>query len=45
MVRGEVNFAQITTIDKSELTEMVGMLPRNVIQKFDAALKRVLGIV
>jgi mRNA interferase MazF len=39
-----VNFSQITTVDKSDLTEMVCMLPRNVIQQADTALKQVLDI-
>jgi len=37
-----VNFSQIATLDKDELTEQVSMLPKSVIEKVDKCLKLVL---
>jgi len=39
-----VNFSQIATLDKDELTEQVSMLPKTVIEKIDKCLKLVLEI-
>jgi mRNA interferase MazF len=39
-----VNFSQIATIDKSDLTELVSMLPKNTLQKINNALRQVLDI-
>ena len=39
-----VNFSQIATIDKTDLTERVGMLPKSLLEKADACLKLVLEI-
>jgi mRNA interferase MazF len=39
-----INFSQIITIDKSDLTDLVCMLPRGVVQKIDDSIKQVLDI-
>ncbi|MDR0623438.1 MAG: type II toxin-antitoxin system PemK/MazF family toxin [Treponema sp.] len=39
-----VNFSQIVTIDKPDLRELVGMLPRNMILKVNDLLRQVLDI-
>jgi mRNA interferase MazF len=39
-----VNFSQIATIDKANLTELVGMLPKETIQKFNALIKHVFDL-
>jgi mRNA interferase MazF len=39
-----INFSQIATIDKSDLTEIVCMLPRGLIQQINTAIKQVLDI-
>ena len=39
-----VNFSQITTIDKADLTEQVLMLPKPIIEKMNNCLKTVLEI-
>jgi len=39
-----VNFSQIATIDKTDLTEHVAMLPKSVLQKVNNCLKIVLEI-
>ena len=39
-----VNFSQITTIDKADLTEQVAMLPKPMLEKVDNCLKLVLEI-
>jgi mRNA interferase MazF len=39
-----INFSQIATIDKSDLTEMVCMLPRGLIQQVNTAIKLVVDI-
>jgi mRNA interferase MazF len=39
-----INFSQIATIDKSDLTEIVCMLPSGLIQQVNAAIKQVLDI-
>lgn len=39
-----VNFSQITTLDKTDLTEFVGMLSKNALSKANAAIKMVLEI-
>jgi mRNA interferase MazF len=39
-----VNFSQIATIDKSDLSDLVCMLPRNMVLKVTDCLKRVLDI-
>ena len=39
-----VNFSQITTIDKTDLTEQVAMLPKPIIEKVNNCLKLVLEI-
>jgi mRNA interferase MazF len=39
-----VNFSQIATIDKSDLTELVSMLPKNTLQKINNTLRQVLDI-
>jgi len=39
-----VNFSQITTIDKTDLTEQVAMLPKPIIDKVNTCLKMVLEI-
>ncbi|MDR1147546.1 MAG: type II toxin-antitoxin system PemK/MazF family toxin [Spirochaetaceae bacterium] len=37
-----VNFSQIATIDEADLTELAGMLAKNVLSKVNAAIKTVL---
>jgi mRNA interferase MazF len=39
-----INFSQIATIDKSDLTGIVCMLPKDLIQQANTALKQVLDI-
>jgi len=39
-----VNFSQITTIDKADLTEQVAMLPKSMLGKVNNCLKMVLEI-
>jgi mRNA interferase MazF len=39
-----VNFSQLATLDKTDLTDLVGMLPRHTLDKTVAAVKRVLDI-
>jgi mRNA interferase MazF len=39
-----INFSQIATVDKACLTEMVRMLPREIMQKVDGLIKQVLAI-
>jgi mRNA interferase MazF len=39
-----INFSQIATIDKSNLTELVCMLPKSIIQKVNNAIKQTLDI-
>jgi mRNA interferase MazF len=39
-----INFSQIITIDRSDLTELVAMLPRGTLQKVAARIKQVLDI-
>ncbi|MDR0511964.1 MAG: type II toxin-antitoxin system PemK/MazF family toxin [Treponema sp.] len=40
-----VNFSQITTVDKEDLTEQIAMLPKHMLEKIDYCLKTVLGIL
>jgi len=40
-----VNFSQITTIDKDDLTEQVSMLPKHMYEKINSCLKTVLEIL
>jgi mRNA interferase MazF len=40
-----LNFSQIATIDKSDLTGIVCMLPKSLMQQVNAAIKQVLDIV
>jgi mRNA interferase MazF len=39
-----VNFSQIATVDKTSLTELVCILPREILQKINALIKQVLDI-
>ena len=39
-----VNFSQITTVDKEDLTEQVAMLPKHMLEKMNSCLKIVLEI-
>jgi len=39
-----INFSQITTIDKADLTEQAAMLPKSMIEKVNNCLKLVLEI-
>jgi len=39
-----VNFSQITTLDKADLTEQIAMLPKPFIEKIDKCLKLVLEV-
>ncbi|MCL2043295.1 MAG: type II toxin-antitoxin system PemK/MazF family toxin [Treponema sp.] len=39
-----VNFSQITTIDKTDLTKQVGMLPKSMLEKINNCLKLILDI-
>jgi mRNA interferase MazF len=39
-----INFSQITTLDKSDLTELVCMLPLGMIQKVNNTIRQVLDI-
>ena len=39
-----VNFSQIATVDKTDLTEQVTMLPKSMIEKVNNCLKMVLEI-
>jgi len=39
-----INFSQIATIDKTDLTEQVSMLPKSALQKINNCLKIVLEI-
>jgi len=39
-----INFSQITTIDKTDLTELVSMLPKSIIEKINNCLKMVLDL-
>ena len=40
-----VNFSQLVTIDKTDLTKQVGMLPKSMLEKVDNCLKLVLEIL
>ena len=40
-----VNFSQITTVDKDDLTEQVSMLPKHILEKINDCLKTVLEIM
>ncbi|MCL2245258.1 MAG: type II toxin-antitoxin system PemK/MazF family toxin [Treponema sp.] len=40
-----INFSQITTIDKDDLTEQVSMLPKYILEKIDGCLKIILEIL
>ena len=40
-----VNFSQITTVDKVDLTEQVSMLPKHILEKINGCLKTVLEIL
>jgi mRNA interferase MazF len=39
-----INFSQIITVDRSDLTELVAMLPRGTLQKIAALIKQVLDV-
>ena len=39
------NFSQIATIDKTDLTELIGMLPKPMLEKVNGCLKLVLEII
>jgi mRNA interferase MazF len=39
-----INLSQITALDKSDLTEYVSMLPRNILSRINANLKLVLDL-
>ena len=39
-----INFSQIATIDKADLTELVGMLPKNISPKVNVAIKTVFAL-
>jgi len=39
-----INFSQIATLDKSDLTEQVAMLPKNILEKVNGCLKLLLEI-
>ena len=39
-----VNFSQITTLDKTDLTELVSMLPKSLLEKVNNCLNLVLEI-
>jgi mRNA interferase MazF len=39
-----INFSQIATIDKADLTEVVCMLPKGLVQQVDTAIRQVLDI-
>ena len=39
-----VNFSQLTTIDKTDLTEQISMLPKSLLEKVSNCLKLVLEI-
>ena len=39
-----VNFSQLTTIDKTDLTKQIAMLPKSMIEKVNNCLKLVLEI-
>jgi len=39
-----VNFSQIATVDKTDLTEQVAMLPKSILEKVNNCLKMVLEI-
>ena len=39
-----INFSQILTIDKGYFTELVSMLPKNILKKVNQSLKMVLDI-
>jgi mRNA interferase MazF len=39
-----INFSQIATIDKSDLTAVICMLPKGFIQQINAAIKQVLDV-
>ena len=39
-----INFSQIATIDKADLTKQVGMLPKSMLEKINNCLKLVLEI-
>ena len=40
-----VNFSQIITVDKDDLTEQVSMLPKHILEKINDCLKTVLEIL
>jgi mRNA interferase MazF len=39
-----VNFSQLSTVDKTDLTEQVSMLPKPILEKVNNCLKLVLEI-
>jgi mRNA interferase MazF len=39
-----VNFSQIATIDKSDLSDLVCMLPRGILQRVNGVIKQVLDV-
>ena len=39
-----INFSQIATIDKTDLSEQVAMLPKSMLEKVNSCLNLVLGI-
>jgi mRNA interferase MazF len=39
-----INFSQIATIDKADLSDLVCMLPKSIIQRVNGAIKQVLDI-
>jgi mRNA interferase MazF len=39
-----INFSQIATLDKTDLTEQVTMLPKNMLEKVNSCLKLLLEI-
>jgi mRNA interferase MazF len=40
-----INFSQIVTIDKFFFTQMISMLPKPLVLKIDASIKRIFDIV
>ena len=39
-----INFSQITTLDKTDLTKQISMLPKSILEKANNCLKQVLEI-
>jgi mRNA interferase MazF len=39
-----INFSQVTTLDKTDLTEQVSMLPKSILEKVNNCLKLILEI-